>query len=294
MRKFIFVVGPTASGKSQWALAEAQKNQGVIFNCDSVQLYKKVQVGAAKPSLKEQKLVPHYLFDLISPPDEVTSAGYRRLFFESLQEISAETPVYVVGGTGFYFLALEKGLFEIQEASPEIKLAVANELTQAGGVEKLLAEVRSKDPEHANKLHVNDHYRIGRAVEILRTNPATTITELFEQKKNQKGLEGEIKKVGMKWTAEELEVRIRQRTRKMLAEGLIEETQNLLNEGLEDWAPLRSVGYKETVQFIRGEIDQEQLEEQIVIATRQLAKKQRTWFQRDAEIQWVDGAKFIR
>ena len=100
--------------------------------------------------------------------------------------------------------------------------------------------------------------------------------------------------MGLKWTAEELEKRIRQRTKKMLAEGLIEETQSLLGEGLQEWAPLRSVGYKETVQFIKGELNQDQLEEQIVISTRQLAKKQRTWFQRDSEIQWVEGAKIFR
>lgn len=294
MRHFVFVVGSTASGKSHWALQAAQKNNGVIFNCDSVQLYQKVQIGAAKPSKEEMQLVPHYLFDLIAPPQEVTSGQYRRLFFETLEKVPEDKTIYVVGGTGFYFLALEKGLFEIQEASPELKLQVQHELQERQGGERLLEEVRKRDPEHAQKLHLNDHYRIGRAVEILRSNPDSTITGLFEQKKSQKGLDGKIQKVGIKWEASELEKRIRLRTQQMLRAGLVEETRALLQQGLGDWAPLRSVGYKETVQLLKGDLDHRQLEDQIIIATRQLAKKQRTWFQRDTEIQWVEGAEIFR
>lgn len=280
-------MGPTASGKSDWALEEAEKNKGVIFNCDSVQLYKEVQIGAAKPSLEEKNRVPHYLLDLISPPDEVTSAGYRRLFLQELKNISESTPIYVVGGTGFYFLALEKGLYEIDEPTPELKTELEKIGQTEAGIRNLLQEVKEKDLEYSNKLHLNDHYRIVRAVEILRSNPGKTITELNAMKADHKGLEGSIEKVGMKWEAADLEKRIRQRTKKMLAAGLIDETHMLVNKGLENWAPLKSVGYKEVVQYLKAEIPREQLEEQIVIATRQLAKKQRTWFQRDKEINWI-------
>ncbi len=288
MRNFIFVVGPTASGKSEWALNEAEKNKGVIFNCDSVQLYEEVNIGAAKPTLQEQARVPHYLIDRIRPPEEITSAGYRKLFLSQLEAISETTPVYVVGGTGFYFLALEKGLFEIDEAKPQLKCDIENQSLEPGGIAALLAEVTKADPNYSQKLHLNDHYRIIRAVEILRSNPNKTITQLLEDKKETVGLDGEIKKVGFKWDAFALEKRIRTRTRIMLENGLIDETHVLLNKGLENWAPLRSVGYKEVVLYLKGKIPKDELLEQIVISTRQLAKKQRTWFGRDPDIEWFE------
>ncbi len=288
MRNFIFVVGPTASGKSEWALNEAEKNKGVIFNCDSVQLYQEVNIGAAKPNLEEQARVPHYLIDLIRPPDDITSAGYRKLFLKVLEEIPETTPIYVVGGTGFYFLALEKGLFEIDEAEPQLKYEIETQSHEPAGIAELLAEVTKADPKYSQKLHLNDHYRIIRAVEILRSNPGKTITQMLEDKKETVGLEGQIKKVGFKWEASALEKRIRIRTRSMLDNGLIDETHVLLNKGLENWAPLRSVGYKEVVQYLKGKIPKDELLEQIVISTRQLAKKQRTWFGRDPDIRWFE------
>lgn len=288
MRNFIFVVGATATGKSDWAMQEAQKNKGVIFNCDSVQLYQEVNIGAAKPSNEDLEKVPHYLINEVKPPDEITSAGYRALFLKKLAEIPESTPIYVVGGTGFYFLALEKGLYEIEEPSPELKAQIQKESSSEIGILQLLEEVRKADLEYSRKLHSNDHYRIARAVEILRSNPGKTITQILEAKKESKGLQGNITKVGLKWEVPALEERIRTRTQKMLKAGLIDETHVLLNKGLENWAPLRSVGYKEVVQYLKGEILENQIEEQIVIATRQLAKKQRTWFQRDLDIQWFE------
>jgi tRNA dimethylallyltransferase len=287
MRNFIFVVGPTASGKSDWALKEAIKNKGVIFNCDSVQLYQEVDIGAAKPSEADRKKIEHFLIDVVPPPDEITSAGYRRLFLQELEKVPEPTPVYVVGGTGFYFLALEKGLYEIQPVSAELKNKIGEEASKVGGIAQLLEEVKAQDLKYAEKLHLNDHYRIMRAVEILRSNPGRTITELLNEKKEAKGLDGQIKKVGISWSAPNLEERIRLRTKKMLEDGLIDETHVLVNKALENWAPLKSVGYWQVVQYLKGKILKNELEEQIVIATRQLAKKQRTWFQRDTEIEWI-------
>ena len=290
MRNFIFVVGPTASGKSDWALKQAQVNKGVIFNCDSVQLYQQVQIGAAKPSAEERKLVPHHLIDVVPAPQEITSAQYRELFLKELDLVPESTPIYVVGGTGFYFLALEKGLYEIDEPTAELKSQIEKEAADEQGIARLLQEVQNLDAAYATKLHLNDHYRIVRAVEILRSNPGKTITTLMEEKKEVKGLSGIIKKVGFRWETSALESRIRLRTQKMLQAGLIDETHMLVNKGLENWAPLKSVGYKEVVQYLMGHIPRNQLEEQIVIATRQLAKKQRTWFQRDSEIEWIENS----
>ncbi len=265
----------------------------MIFNCDSVQLYQLVQIGAAKPTQEEMNLVPHHLFDVVSPPREITSAAYRQLFLAELEKVPSEKPIYVVGGTGFYFLALEKGLYEIQEASEELKNQIESELQVENGPQKLFEEIQKRDPSHAQKLHINDHYRIARAVEILRCNPDKTITDLLREKEQVVGLPGRIEKIGVKWSATDLEIRIRNRTQVMLDEGLIEETKTLLAQGLKRWAPLKSVGYKETVQYLENQIPYESLHEQIAIATRQLAKKQRTWFQRDGSIKWVEGSGIL-
>ncbi len=291
MREFIFVVGSTASGKSEWALREAAQNSGVIFNCDSIQLYQDVNIGSAKPSKEDREKVPHYLFDIIPPPQEITSGDYRDLFLSEVKKIPSSVPIYVVGGTGFYFLALEKGLYEIEEASNDLKLEIEKQAGSKEGLQRLMDEIQNRDPEYAQKLHLHDQYRIIRAVEILRSNPSKTITQLAAEKKQARGLDGSIRKVGIRWSPSDLENRIRQRTKKMLEEGLIEETDQLLKRGFEGWAPLRSVGYKEVAQYINGEIPRGQLEEQIVISTRQLAKKQRTWFQRDPEIEWLSFSK---
>jgi tRNA dimethylallyltransferase len=288
LRNFIFVVGATASGKSEWAVEQAQKNKGVIFNCDSIQLYKEVVIGAAKPSDEEKNRVPHFLFDLISPPQEMTASQYRERFLEELKSIKVSTPIYVVGGTGFYFLALEKGLYEISATDLDLKEKIELEAQAPNGFGNLLEEVKRIDPEYALKLHLNDHYRIIRAVEIIRSNPGKTISELKSEKEQSVGLEGNIKKVGIRWEPSALEKRIRIRTNFMMRQGLVKEVEDLLSRGLENWAPLKSVGYLQVVQYLKGEIAFDDLEEQIIIATRQLAKKQRTWFQRDSAIQWVE------
>ena len=120
----IFVVGATATGKSEWALRLAQEFNGVIVNCDSVQLYKKLDIGSAKPSREEQALVPHYLLDYVSPPEEMTAGNYCRDFYETLKSIPEEKPVFVVGGTGFYFMAIEKGMYTVIPVPPEIQQQV--------------------------------------------------------------------------------------------------------------------------------------------------------------------------
>lgn len=285
----IFIMGTTASGKTDWALKLAQKYQGVIVNCDSVQLYKKLNIGAAKPTLAERALVPHYLLDYVEPPHEMTAGQYRRDFDQCMEKLPSGTPVFVVGGTGFYFMAIEKGMYPVTSVTEELKAQVEAELQIPGGAEKLWQELRAMDPEYAAKLHEADHYRLGRAIELIRTQ-GRSITQIQKEfAEQQKDFAFPLLKIGPTWSRETLRERIALRSQKMLDEGLIQEVQSLLDEGLGDWAPLRSVGYRETLQYLRGEIPKEQLLEAIIQNTAQLAKKQRTWFQRDQEVFWADG-----
>jgi tRNA dimethylallyltransferase len=285
----IFVVGTTASGKSEWALKLAQEFHGVIVNCDSVQVYKHLDIGAAKPTVQERKLVPHYLFDYVLPPQEMTAGVYSRDFHECLQKLADDAPVFVVGGTGFYFMAVEKGMYPVTTIPAHIQAEVASEIAQPGGPEKLHRELLAVDPEYGAKIHVTDPYRIGRAIELIRTQgkSVTQIQKEFSAK--QTPFPYPLLKVGPTWDREKLRSRIEQRTQKMLQLGLVEEVRGLLDQGLESWAPMSSVGYKETQKYLSGQLDRDTLFAEIVKNTYQLAKRQRTWFQRDQDIHWCDG-----
>lgn len=285
----IFVVGATATGKSEWALKLAQEFGGVIFNCDSIQLYKKLDIGSAKPSKEEQSLVPHYLLDYVAPPEEMTAGNYARDFFEAIEKVPEGKPVFVVGGTGFYFMAVEKGMYPVTKVSPELQKQVEAEMAAEGGPEKLHQELLAADPEYGAKIHLSDQYRIGRAIELIRSQgkSVTQIQKEFEDAREE--FPYPLLKIGPSWDREILRERIRLRSQKMIQAGLVDEVKQLLDEGLESWAPMSSVGYKETIEFVRGKLTEQQLLEEIAKNTSQLAKRQRTWFQRDKEIQWFDG-----
>lgn len=292
-RKVVFIVGATATGKSEWALQLAEKHQGVIVNCDSVQLYKKLEIGAAKPTAEERARVPHYLLDYVPPPNEITAGQYCRDFFECVDGLPPEKPIFVVGGTGFYFMAIEKGMYPVLPIPAEIQKAIAEEFLVPGGGARLYQELLTKDPEYGSKIHVADHYRIGRALEMIRTHGKTVSQIKQEFSERQRPFPFPLLKLGPAWQREHLNQRIFLRSQKMLNDGLIDEVQALLDEGWGSWGPLSSVGYREVCEFLSSSNklrDKSRLAEDIAVSTRQLAKKQRTWFQRDPEIHWFDGA----
>lgn len=287
--KVVFVVGATASGKSDWALRWAQKYQGVVINCDSVQVYREVEIGTAKPTLAERALCPHFLFDYVSPPQEMTAGQYARDFESCIEKLN--TPVaFVVGGTGFYFQAIEKGLYPVPTVAPEVKSLLDQESQSPEGRERLWQELVAADPESAQKLHPNDIYRITRALEIWRSFKKTMAEFKAEHQQGQKGFPFPLLKVGPQWEREELRRRIELRTEKMLAAGLVQEVKALRALGLESWAPMSSVGYKEALEFLDQGLSVQELREKIVISTHQLAKRQMTWFKRDHDIRWFTGS----
>lgn len=287
--KVIFIVGPTASGKSEFALNLAIQNKGVIVNCDSVQAYAKVSIGAAKPTQEEMKLVPHYLYGHIAPLNKYTAGQYRRDFFELMEVLNQKSieNVYVVGGTGFYFQAIEKGMFEVHESTPQIKLQLQEEARAQNGLQNLYSELLKFDPESAHKIHPNDEYRLIRAIEIIRTSGRKPSELKKEIKDAAMPFPYPLEKIGVNRAREDLHRRIQLRVKKMLSLGFIAEVQELRSEGLKDWEPMKSVGYKEVQSYLDGEIKTiSELEDKIVISTRQLAKRQLTWFKRDQAIHW--------
>lgn len=281
-KKCIFVVGPTASGKSAWALAQADKHKGSIVNIDSIQLYQELLIGSAAPTALEKKQVPHLLYNYVAAPAEMTAGGYLRDFHQMI-EASPDFPLFIVGGTGFYIQALEKGMFDIEPVPQEIRSEIENELAREGAG-KLFAELKAGDPD--SKIHINDHFRLVRAVEILRHTGGVP-SELKKAKaENKNAFPFEYIKVGFDFEKSLYEVPVRKRTAWMIDSGIIEETQALKERGLSGWAPMQSVGYKETLEFLSLGKSREWLAENINQSTMQLIKKQKTWFKRDSAILW--------
>lgn len=290
--KVVFLVGPTASGKSDLALELAARFGGVILNADSVQVYSELQIGSAAPSEADRARVPHELFQIIPPPGRITAGDYSKLALERLAALDGRVPVaFVVGGTGFYLMALEKGMLPIEKADPESRRALERELAAEGGQMKLHEELRRADPRAAARISPADHYRLVRAIEIVRRTgkPLTGIED--EHRREARPFPYPLLKLGVLVGRDELRGRVERRTRKMIESGLLGEVEGLVARGFADWEPLQSVGYRETLEFLavdpasRSERD---WAENISRATMRLAKKQMTWFRRDAGIRWLE------
>lgn len=286
------MVGPTASGKSALALDFAVRTGGSIVNCDSVQFYNHLFIGSAAPTEEDKKKVPHFLYSYVNPPAEMTAGQYIRDFYRLLDNPEVQFPLYIVGGTGFYVQALEKGMYDVPEIPLELKNQIEEEI-KTYGTQKFYEELKRFDPE--TTVHPNDGYRIGRALEIKRF---FNLKMSDFHKKNESQLKNKLPfpfiKIGLQLDKEDALLKVNQRTLNMINQGLVEETKAILEQVSADWAPLNSVGYRETVMYIQNKIAKEDLAEAINLSTRQLIKKQKTWFKRDSSILWNDGLLFDR
>jgi tRNA dimethylallyltransferase len=295
--KVVFVVGATASGKSAYALEQAQKKSGAIINCDSIQVYQGLKIGSALPSPEEMNLAPHYLFSYVPMGEKITAGQYARNFFEQMEKIKDQyETVYVVGGTGFYFQAIEGGMYPVGAADPKVIAKLEEQVKTEAGAAKLYQELQMKDPAVAAKISPDDHYRLVRAVELMITHKKTLTEIKTEFEKQKQPFPWPLEKIGIQISKEDLLPRVKLRTEKMLKQGLVEEVQGLIAAGFGEWSALQSVGYKETLEFLNKAKDEKGnvkiptlkiLEEMIIQNTMQLAKKQKTWFKRDQGIRWV-------
>ncbi len=284
----LFVLGPTASGKSDLAVEIAVRSRSEIINCDSVQFFDGVDIGAAKPSHEQLTKVPHHLVGHVALGGEYTAGDFRR---DAIKVIEPGAKNFLaVGGSGFYVQALEKGMYEVPKV-PEVVRTKLEEEMEATGPAPLHAELTERDPEAAARIQVNDRYRVLRALEILRaSNDGRTLSQMraeFEAAREPAPFR--VAKMGLSVSRERLRERVTIRTQKMLSLGLIEEVKALRERGFGNWGPLYSVGYKETQAYLEGSLSREELEPAIITATMQLAKRQMTWFKRDASIRWFDA-----
>jgi tRNA dimethylallyltransferase len=283
----VAILGPTASGKTALSLALAERFRGEIVNCDSVAMYREFEVGTAKPSAKERGRFPHYLFDIVAPDAYMTAGEYARFGRQILNDIKGRghLPI-VVGGTGLYLRALLEGLFPGPQRSEELRsrLREAAERRGSGYLHRLL---RRLDVPAAGKIHANDTPKLIRAIEVCLA-ARRQMTEMWKQGRDP--LTGfRILRLGLNPDRDALYARINERACRMFATGLVEETRGLLEKYGEATRPLASLGYKQAVQLLRGEVSREVAIRAAQQAHRNYAKRQLTWFRREPEVVWLAG-----
>jgi tRNA dimethylallyltransferase len=296
--KLIFLVGPTASGKTSLAIEMAKRIDAEIISADSVQFYSELKIGSARPSEGELAQVKHHLVGHISVVSDYTAGDFARDAVKIIND-SPDRNFLVVGGSGFYIQALEKGMFPTDRASEEIQESLEKRV-DVEGLESMYALLRARDPEAAKKIAVQDRYRIVRALEILETLPPLSdgsrqtlsqIREDFEQGAKLRFPGRAVLTIGLRIERARLEPRVRLRTEQMLNDGLIDEARALVERGLGSRPALQSVGYKEVLQYLAGQISEAEVLPKIIQGTLRLAKKQRTWFQRAPKSMWFDAER---
>lgn len=290
LTKIIIICGPTASGKSGLALLGAQKLNGAVINADSMQIYKGMDIGTAKPSVAERALVPHYLFDVAAPDEDFDAARYMTLADAAIAEAVARglAPI-VVGGTGLYIRALLYGLCD----APEVPAAVREKyraLHAARGAAYLHKLLLQQDPGMASRLHANDYVRVTRALEVLEA----TGESLAVWQQRHGGFNTpryDALQIGVRLERDELYRRIDDRVAAMLACGFEAEVRGLMDKGYgPELKPMGAIGYKHMAAYLAGAVDYTEMVRLMRRDTRHYAKRQLTWFLRDTNIRWLNPA----
>jgi len=285
--RVVILLGPTGAGKSKLALEWAEELGGEIISADSMQVYRYMDIGTAKPTCDDQKRVRHHLIDLVTPDQSFHAALYRTLGRKAIDELSqAKTPIWVVGGSGLYIKTLIQGLFASPKIDPHMRESLRQEAKEKGA-EALYERLKKEDPQTAFHLHPNDLFRIIRALEVL---DSTGVPISFYRAQHRFGERPYLTlKVGMEMNRERLYHRIEKRVGRMLENGFLQEVERLIEMGYgPELKPMQSLGYKQLVQFLLKEIGWDEAIRQIIRDTRHYAKRQLTWFKADPEVHWWD------
>jgi tRNA dimethylallyltransferase len=288
--RLIAVVGPTGSGKSDLALRFAERVPAEIVSCDSLQVYRGLDIGSAKPPAAAQRRVPHHLLDLVEPEQAFSAAEYAVVARQAVAEVQGRGRLpLVVGGTGLYLRALLLGLVEgpsRDEAFRRRAVEIAGRFGDAR-LHRVLARV---DPEAAARIHPRDRVRVVRALEVFR-GTGKRLSEHHREKPPSSW--GAACVLGLALDRGELRRRIEARTRSMLEAGLLEEVRGLLSRGYSSsLRPLQAIGYRQAVAAVQGTMAVEDAERDIVTATMQYAKRQMTWFRNQApQVRWHSSAE---
>ena len=282
-----FIVGPTGAGKSALAMEVAERSNCEIINADSRQFYRGMDLGTAKPSAEDRRRVPHHLIDVRNPDESLDVAEFAQMARAAIEEIAARgrNPL-VVGGSGLYLRVIRGGIFRGPAASAEIRGRLAK-IAAERGVAHLHRQLREIDPEAANRIGVNDLYRIVRAIEVFELTGEKISAHQRRHRFADNGYD--TLTVGVEVERKKLYQAIDRRFDAMVAAGLVGEVRALIEAGYSpEKPPLSTIGYKQIAAHLRGEIA---LADAIALAkqeSRRLAKRQITWFRREPEIVWLD------
>jgi len=282
-----FIVGPTGAGKSALAMEVAERLNCEIVNADSRQFYRGMDLGTAKPSAEDRARVPHHLIDVRQPDEALDVAEFAQLARDAIVEIAARgrNPL-VVGGSGLYLRVIRGGIFPGPPASAEIRDRLAKVAAEQG-VAHLHQRLRELDPEAANRIGVNDLYRIVRALEVFELTGETI--SAHQRRHRFADIGYDTLTVGVEVERPKLYASIDARFDAMVAGGLVAEVRTLIDAGYSpDQPPLSTIGYKQIAAYLRGEIALDAAVAQARQESRRLAKRQLTWFRREPDVVWLD------
>ena len=289
MQKVIVICGPTASGKTSLSIELAKQINGEIISADSMQIYDEMQIGTAKPDEEEMQGIKHYLIGNIKPTTRYSVSEYKIDAINAIEEIlqKGKTPI-VVGGTGLYVNSLIYGI-DYPEVETDLEYrAELERIVEEKGLEYLYNKAVQIDPEAMQNISKNDQKRILRVLEIYKETGKTKTQLEIESRKN--GIPYDYKVFALNMPREILYDRINQRVDIMIQKGLVEEVKKLYNKyGEKLTTAMQGIGYKEVVEYLKGNLTKEEMIEKIKMETRRYAKRQLTWFRKNKEIKWIDG-----
>ena len=290
-QKVVVIGGPTASGKTDLSIRLAQKINGEIVSADSMQIYKEMNIGTAKPDEDERQGIKHYMLDIINPDERYSVADYKRQAKIAIQEIinKGKTPI-VVGGTGLYIDSL---IYEIEYVDIQTDLEYRKQLeerVEKEGLQKLYEEARKIDECAMEKISPNDKKRILRVLEIYKQTGKTK-TQLDKQ--SRKDVQYDYKVFAINMNREILYNRINKRVDIMIQKGLIDEVKQIYNKYKMFPTAMQALGYKEVVEYLEDKITKEEMIEKIKQESRRYAKRQLTWFRKNKQTIWLDGQENI-
>lgn len=291
--KVVVICGPTASGKTSLSIELAKKINGEIVSADSMQIYKDMDIGTAKPTNEEMQGIKHYLLDFVSPEDRYSVAQYKQDAKAAIKEIIAKgkKPI-IVGGTGLYVDGL---IYEIEYNDIKIDEDYRKKLEKIAeeqGLEELYRKALQIDPVAMEKISPNDKKRIMRVLEIYKSTGRTKTEQELESRKNP--VEYDYRVFAINWDREILYQRINKRVDIMIEHGLIDEVKGILEKYDKFPTAMQGLGYKEVVDYINGIYTKEEMIEKIKMETRRYAKRQLTWFRKNKQTIWLDGTNDIQ
>jgi len=292
LNKTLTVIGPTASGKTHLSVILAKELNAEIIGLDSRQIYKELIIGTAQPTILEQDGIPHHLINILSPLKTVSAGSYSSLIRKTVLEIQSRSKIPLIcGGAGLYYRALVNGIFAGSTTDSKIRKRLENEYDNIGP-EQMLSKLKKYDPDYANGIHPNNKKRIVRALEILESTGRTPSLN-FKSQKQSSVPKLNLYTIYLKWDRSTLKERIATRTRAMLKNGWIEEVREIIKKyPSESLHPLDSIGYREIISYLKGDLTLENLEKTITIKTRQFAKRQIQWFKNEKIDMFIDMNNF--